>query len=364
MIRIAFIDKQRSWTGQTKRTLLIAGHLDRRRFEPLAICQPGSVLAAKLRDQDIPVFEVPMNGTHQFTAVFKFKRIFKEHRVDLVDTHGYRDHIISVAAVRLAGTRVLLRTKHNSSPLKSGVFSRFVYNNLTDRVIAISDYIRQVLIQSGMHPQNVVTIHSAVDTDRFRPRDKSPEILREFGLNARIPVVGTVARIHQSKGFEHLLQAIAAVVKNGVDCRFVIVGKGREKLAGRLKALDIEKYVITVGYREDVPELLSIFDFFVLPSLREGLGTAILEAMAMGKPVVATQVGGIPEAIKHGGNGLLVPPADASALAAAIKQLLAAPDRLPAMGRQSRMLAERHFNQNAMIAKTESFFRRMLDAKG
>ena len=178
------------------------------------------------------------------------------------------------------------------------------------------------------------------------------------------PAVGTVARIHRSKGFEHLLQAIAAVIKNGVNCKFIIVGKGREKLSEQLKTLDIEKYVITAGYREDVPELLSIVDLFVLPSLREGLGTAILEAMAMGKPIVATRVGGIPEAVKHGVNGRLVPPADASALAAAIKQLLAAPDRLPAMGRQSRMLAERHFNQTAMIAKIQSFFCRMLDEKG
>ena len=364
MIRIAFIDKQRSWTGQTKRTLLIASHLDRRQFEPLAICQPGSILAKKLRELEMPVFEVPMNGRHQFRAVFKFKRIFQQHRVDLVDTHGYRDHIISVAAVRLAGSRVLLRTKHNSSPLKSGVFSRLVYNHLTDRVIAISEYIRQVLIESGMHPQNVVTIHSAVDVDRFCPRKKSPAILREFGLNAQTPVVGTVARIHRSKGFEHLLQAIAAVIKSGVNCKFIIVGKGREKLSEQLKTLDIEKYVITAGYREDVPELLSIVDLFVLPSLREGLGTAILEAMAMGKPIVATRVGGIPEAVKHGVNGRLVPPADASALAAAIKQMLTAPDRLPAMGRQSRMLAERHFNQTAMIAKIQSFFRRVLDEKG
>jgi glycosyltransferase involved in cell wall biosynthesis len=364
LIRIAFIDKQRSWTGQTKRTLLIAGGLDRRQFEPLAICQPGSVLARKLRKLNIPVFEVPMNGIHQFSAVLEFKRIFQDHRVNLVDTHGYRDHIISVGAVRLTATRVLLRTKHNSAPLKSGAFSRFVYNNLTDRVIAISEYIRQVLIKSGMHPQNVVTIHSAVDVDRFCPHEKTPAILAEFGLTAQTPVVGTVARIHQSKGFEHLLQAIAAIVKDGIDCKFLIVGKGREKLAGQLKTLDIADHVITAGYREDVAELLSIVDLFVLPSLKEGLGTAILEAMAMGKPIVSTRVGGIPEAVQHGVNGLLVPPANAPALAVAIRQLLAAPDQLLAMGRQSRILAERHFNQTAMIAKTQSFFHSMLDKKG
>jgi len=146
LIRIAFIDKQRSWTGQTKRTLLIASRLDRRRFEPLAICQPGSVLADRLSRQRIPVFEVPMNGVHQFSAMLKFRRIFQDHHVNLVDTHGYRDHIISAGAVRLAGRQVLLRTKHNSAPLKNGLFSRLVYNQFTDRVIAISDFILRVLI--------------------------------------------------------------------------------------------------------------------------------------------------------------------------------------------------------------------------
>jgi len=212
-----------------------------------------------------------------------------------------------------------------------------------------------------MHPQNVVTIHSAVDTERFCPREKSAAVLREFGLDSRTPVVGTVARIHRSKGFEHLLQAIAAVSRSNPQCRFLIIGKGREKLAAQLKALDIARHVITSGYREDVPQLLSIIDLFVLPSLREGLGTAILEAMAMGKPVVASRVGGIPEAVKHGLNGLLVPPADAPALAAAISRLLAAPDRCLEMGRRGRLRAERLFDQRVMIAKTEAFFNRMLD---
>lgn len=361
MIRIAFIDKQRSWTGQTKRTLLIVSSLDRKRFEPIAICQPGSVLSKKLRELNVPVSEVRMDGIRQFRAILKVKHILQYNKIDIVDTHGYRDHIISVFAARLAGTKVILRTKHNAVPLKSGLFSRFVYNTLTTRVITISEHIRRVLIESGMRPDNVTTIYSSVDLEKFSPREKSPSILQEFGLTEQTQVLGMVARIHQSKGFNYLLDAIPSIVKPGVDRKFLIIGKGRDKLIDRLKELDIEQNVIAPGFREDVPEVLSVVDVFVLPSLREGLGTAILEAMAMGKPIISTRVGGIPEAVQHEVNGLLVPPADTPALAEAIKDLLAEKEKRLTMGRQSRKIAEQRFSHTDMISKIQSFYRRVLN---
>ena len=361
MIRIAFIDKQRSWTGQTKRTLLIVGSLDRKSFEPIAICQPGSVLAKKLRELNISVSEVRMDGIRQFPAILKVRRILKYNKIDIVDTHGYRDHIISVFLARLARTKVILRTKHNAVPLKSGLFSRFVYNTITTRVIAISEHIRKVLIGSGMRPENVTTIHSSVDVEKFSPREKSPAILQEFGLTEQTQVVGMVARIHQNKGFNYLLDAIPSIVKTGLDSKFLIIGKGRDKLIDRLKELNIEPNVIAPGFREDVPEVLSVVDVFVLPSLREGLGTAILEAMAMGKPIISTRVGGIPEAVRHEVNGLLVPPADTPALAAAIKELLAEEEKRLTMGRQSRKIAEQRFSHTNMVSEMQSLFRQVLN---
>ncbi len=363
MIRIAFIDKQRSWTGQAKRTLLTASSLDRKSFEPIAICQPGSVLARKLRELNIPVSEVRMDGISQFRAVLKVKRILTHNKIDIIDTHGYRDHIISVFAARLARKKVILRTKHNAVPLKSGLFSRFVYNTLTTRVIAISEHIRKVLIESGMRPENVTTIHSSVDVEKFSPREKSPSILQEFGLTRKTQVVGMVARIHQNKGYNYLLDAIPSIVKAGVDRKFLIIGKGSDKLIDRLKELNIEQNVIAPGFREDVPEILSVVDVFVLPSLREGLGTAILEAMAMGKPIISTRVGGIPEAVRHGINGLLVPPADTHALVEAIGELLALEEKRLAMGRQSRKIAEHRFSHTNMISQMQSFFHQVLTNK-
>ncbi len=361
MIRIALIDKQRSWTGQAKRTLLIAGTLDRNSFEPVAVCQPGSVLAEKLRELNIPVSEVRMDGIRQFRAILEVKRILTSHKIDIVDTHGYRDHIISIFAARLARTKAVLRTKHNAVPLKSGVFSRFVYNMLTTRVIAISEHIRQVLIDSGMRPENVTTIPSSVDVEKFSPREKSPAILREFGLTPQTQVLGMVARIHQNKGYTYLLDAMPSIIKTGVDRKLLMIGKGSDKLMDRLKALDIERHVIAPGFREDVTEVLSVVDVFVLPSLREGLGTAILEAMAMGKPIISTRVGGIPEAVQHGVNGLLVPPADTPALAEAVEELLADEEKRRSMGRRSREIAENRFSHTLMVSEMQSLFRQIFN---
>jgi glycosyltransferase involved in cell wall biosynthesis len=362
LIRIAFIDKQRSWTGQTKRTLLVISAIDRTSFRPIAICQPGSILKRNLQDLQIPIFEIRMDGIQQVPAILRVKRILQANQIDIVDTHGYRDHVISICAARLARTKAVLRTKHNTVPLKSGVFSRFIYNTLTTRVIAISEHIRQALIASGMRPENISTIHSAIDAEKFSPREKSAAILREFGLTRQTEIVGMVARIHQSKGIDYLLNAIALVAESGADRKFLIIGKGREKLTDRLKALKIEGHVIAPGFREDIPDILSIVDVFVMPTLREGLGTAILEAMAMGKPIVATRVGGIPEAVQHGVNGLLVPPADAPALATAIQALLTAKEKRLAMGRQSRRIAEQSFSRTGMISAMETLFRQVLEA--
>jgi glycosyltransferase involved in cell wall biosynthesis len=290
------------------------------------------------------------------------KRILQDNQIDIVDTHGYRDHVISICAARLARTKAILRTKHNTVPLKGGAFSRFIYNTLTTRVIAISEHIREVLIDSGMQPEKISTIHSSIDLEKFFPRQKSSAILRQFGLSQQTEIVGMVARIHQSKGIDYLLEAIALTTAAGRDRKFLIVGKGREKLTDRLKALNIEKHVIAPGFREDIPDLLSIVDVFVMPTLREGLGTAILEAMAMGKPIVATRVGGIPEAVQHGVNGILVAPADALALAAAINELLSKKERRLAMGQQSRKIAEAGFSRVRMITAVESIFRQVLNA--
>lgn len=361
LIRIAFIDKQRSWTGQTKRTLLAAGSLDRKSFEPIAVCQPGSVLAEKLRQLDIPVFEIRMDGISQFRAVLKVKRILTSNKIDIVDTHGYRDHIISIFAARLFRKKAVLRTKHNAVPLKSGLFSRFVYNTLTTRVIAISEHIRQVLIESGMRPENVTTIHSSVDVEKFSPREKSPAVLQEFGLARQTQVLGMVARIHQNKGYTYLLDAMPSIMRTGIDRKLLIIGKGSDKLMDRLKELNIERHVIAPGFREDVPEVLSVVDVFVLPSLREGLGTAILEAMAMGKPIISTRVGGIPEAVQHEVNGLLVPPSDTPALAEAVIELLADEEKRLSMGRHSRKIAENRFSHTKMISEIQSLFRQVFN---
>jgi glycosyltransferase involved in cell wall biosynthesis len=360
--RIAFIDKQRSWTGQTKRTFLIASALDREKFEPIFIGQPGSILGQRMSELGIPVFEVDMGGLQFFPAILKVSRILRRERVALVDAHGYRDHVISVIAARFAGTKGVLRTKHNHVPLKGGVFSRFIYNTLTAKVVAISDHIRRVLIESGMPPEKVITIHSSVDLEQFSPRAKAPAILEAFGLRENTEVVGMVARIHRRKGFDYLLQAIPMLIDKGVDRKFLIVGKGHERFQGEIAELGIEAHVISPGHRRDVADILSVIDIFVLPSLEEGLGIAILEAMAMGKPIVSTRVGGIPEAVEDGINGILVPPADTRAIAAALRELLNDKEKAGRMGRESRRIAEERFSRRRMISDTLSLFRRVLDS--
>ena len=198
-----------------------------------------------------------------------------------------------------------------------------------DRFICASDLIRSMLLQDGVPAETAVTVHEGIDLSHVAAAPPM-NIHEEFWLPHQAPVVGNVAALVPHKGQRHLIEAAARVVREVPDARFVIAGEGelRPALERQIKERKLEKHVFLAGFRPDVLSLHKSFDVFVLASVTEGLGTSTLDAMACGKPVVGTATGGIPEVVVDGETGLLVPPRDDRALAAAIVRLLK--DRRPA----------------------------------
>jgi glycosyltransferase involved in cell wall biosynthesis len=346
------IDKQSHLTGQTMRTLLEAQELNKRGFRVILACQPNSFLERSGRERSLEILPLRMN--YFLPSLIKLSFFLRREKVDLINAHGYPDHFLCAVARKITGVRALVRTKHNHVPLKGGALSRYLYGTLTSRIVAISEHIREVMIQSGLKPEQVTTIRTAINLSQFVPREKNQHLLKELNFPEQCAIIGIVARLTERKGFKNLFEAVKLLVDEGRSIRCLVVGGGASKekitaLKNYAESLSISPYILLTGRRGDIPDILSLLDVFILPSLAEGLGRSLLEAMAAGKPIVATTVGGIPEAIEHDKSGLLVPADDSRSLAHAIALLLDNPLKAQELGRASRKRAELLFDETKMI---------------
>ncbi len=355
-MRIVHIDRQRSWTGQTVRTYAIAAGMRERGHEVAFIASPDSELAKRGRAAGIDVLEVPMRGWRGYRSVLKIRSFLKARPVDVLHCHGPRDHQYAVLAANKRTVRHLVRTKHNHSHMRSGFLSRMLFNPVA-RVITVSEWVRQALIEDGLAPERVSTLHDAIDIDRFTPRPRDPEVLRAHGLEGVETIVGSLSSLHPRKGVEATLRAYRLVRDALPDAsmRCVLVGKRFEQWQPLVAELGLEDEVVFPGYQVDQPAYLALLDVYVLPSLKEALGTSIVEAMCMERPVVVSGVGGIPEAVTEG-TGVVVDDPTPENLAAEIIALVRDPERRSSLGKAARARALEHFSMQRLLDETEALY--------
>lgn len=339
-----------AWGGQENRILQESLGLRRHGARVLILCQPGSRLEEKAISAGFPVRTRPMRKSYDLSAVRYILAVLRDEGVDVVSTHSGRDTLLAGLAARLSRRRPLIvRTRHLALPITS----RLSYNVIPQVVVTVSDYVRRSLIEQGVAGEKVLAVPTGVDLERFDPDRETGALRRELGLDDDRPVVGTVAIFRIKKGLQVLLDAVPQVLSALPSAVFLLAGDGpqRRSIEARVEQLGIGGRVRLLGLRDDVPAVLKAFDAFVLPTLEEALGTSFLEAMAMVKPVIGTRVGGVPEVIRDGVNGLLVPPGDPRALAEAITGMLSNPQAARAMGRAGRAIVEREFTVDHMCQR-------------
>jgi glycosyltransferase involved in cell wall biosynthesis len=217
-----------------------------------------------------------------------------------------------------------------------------------------------MVIADGVPAAHAVTVHEGIDLAHVAAAPAA-DLHAELWLPHHAPIVGNVAALVPHKGQRHLIDAAAIVVKQVPDARFVIAGEGelRPQLERQIKERRLEKHVFLAGFRPDILSVHKAFDLFVMSSVTEGLGTSLLDAMACGKPIVATTAGGMPEVVADGETGLLVPPRDDEALAAAIVRLLSNPQLRAAMGAAGQRRVREHFSSERMVQDTLELYRRV-----
>jgi glycosyltransferase involved in cell wall biosynthesis len=235
--------------------------------------------------------------------------------------------------------------------------------------ICVSQAIRTMLIGDGVPAPRAVVVNEGIDLERVDAAPRA-ELHEELWLPHHAPIIGNVAALVPHKGQRHLIETAALVIRQVPDARFVIAGEGelRSTLERQIRDRHLEKHVTLLGFRPDVLSLHKAFDVFVMSSVTEGLGTSLLDAMACGKPVVATAAGGIPEVVEDGITGLLVPPRDHRAMAAAIVKLLNDAALRRQMGEAGLASVRERFSVERMVMDTLRVYQRValrqLDAEG
>jgi glycosyltransferase involved in cell wall biosynthesis len=240
---------------------------------------------------------------------------------------------------------------------------------MDDKIITVSEAVRRVKIEkSNVSPEKVITIHNGIDTSLFTSHSNTSkqQFRKSLGIPDNVLLLGSVGRLHPSKGFSDLISALVKIKSKLKSVKVIIVGDGKlsNNLKLQVKYDKLSDAIEFIGLRNDVPDILSALDIFVLPSLWEAFGIAILEAMAAGKPVVATSVGGIPEVVIDGETGILVPASDPDALANAIIRLIEDEELRVKMGNAGRKRVLKHFTIQKMVNKTEQLYQELMIEKG
>ena len=288
------------------------------------------------------------------------RELVTEFRPSLIHVHGGMECAV---AAHLAAPKVpIVFTIHGYPDVASYVISGLFANRIVEEVICVSEAERRTAQRYGFRTDRLTVIRNGVAPPMPAASSRGRQLRERLGFQQDAVVIGTVSRLERGKGTSHLISAFARITQRCPGARLLIVGDGtmRPKLERLASSLGISDRVVFTGALDDPSDALEAMDIFALPSFREALGMAILEAMARAKPVVATPVGGIPEAVVHGETGLLVPPGDNAALASALLTLASDPEKRREMGALGRTRFEASLTADAMARQTLEVYKRVL----
>jgi len=340
-----------------------------RGHEVTLLCQPDAPLGQRARAAGIEVIELAMGGPVRLLAgIARTRTLLRQRRFDVVNTTSRRDTLIVACAARLARIGLVVRSRHLMSPVNS----LLTYATLPHRVLTVSEHVRQLLVRRGVRAERIGVVPPAVAalpwldvraehawSQRAEARTRAR---RELGFGDDDLLVGCVAVLRQPKGHAELIEAIAPLCLRHRHLQLLLVGHGdaaRRELQQQCQAQGIDAQVHFLGYRHDACELMPAFDVFALATRREAAGTVLLEAAAAAVPIVATDVGGIPEMLERGGNALLSRVDDIAAMTQSLRLLIDHPGLRRRMGIAGWFWLRRHreFTVSGQAEATERLYR-------
>lgn len=363
-LRILHTEWSDGWGGQERRIIAEMAGMKARGHEMILATRPQCRIREEALRHGIRVLELDMRGKFDWRAIRQLARHLRKEAVQVVDTHSGIDSWIGGLAAKLAGTPVLVRTRHLNNPLRRS-WLNFVHY-LPARIVTCGENTRAQLVgQCGFPAEQITSIPTGIDFSRFTPSHPRHPVRQALGIGENDFLVLMVGILRSVKRHEIAMQAFRHFLERQPDAWLVLAGEGPmreglEKLAAQLGIADRMKFL---GHREDIPDLLAAADTLLLTSRSEGVPQAVTQALGLGVSVVATAVGGVPELVIHEETGLLVPPENPEATAAALARLADNPTLAAKLGEAGRRHALDNFSLEAMLDKTESLFHTLLAEK-
>ncbi len=361
-------------SGSGINTFLSMRGLDPARWEASLACAPGGRLEDLVRESGmafvpVPDLVQPVDPLRDLRAALALRRVIRSGGYDLVHTHNSKAGFVGRLGAHWAGTAKVVHTVHGFAfhdqepPARRALF-RFLERRAArwcDHMIFISRPLQDWAGRERIVcPGGQSVIYSGIEPERFAPAgpDERAALRDRWGLPRDAPVAGIVSKLWEGKGHDTLLGALAGLRRRLPGARLLVVGEGelRPRLEALATELGVREAVVFTGFLQDVRPAVGAMDVSVLPSLFEGMGRVLLEAMAMGLPVVASRVGGIPDVVDDGVTGLLVPPGDGPALTRALETMLTDGALAARMGAAGRARVDERFGARAMAASIEKVY--------
>jgi glycosyltransferase involved in cell wall biosynthesis len=356
--------------------------MDRRIYEAELACSPGGRLVDLVQSHNMSVrtfnnLVQPLHPVKDLLALMNLIFFLKKNRYHIVHTHNSKAGFLGRLAAKFAGVPVIVHTVHGFAfHDQEPIWRQNLFRNLErrasrwcDKMIFISQPLIDWALREGVVTEDkAVKIYSGIELDQFGPvtEDTKNRIRSKWKIGHEDVVIGVVSKLWEGKGHAILIKAFKELRKEIKDIRLVIVGEGYiyNELRNLVHMLGLKDSVLFTGFQMDVSEIIATFDVAVLPSFFEGMGRVLLEAMAMEKPVVASRVGGIPDLVEHGVNGLLVSPGDVLELSNAIKTVVKDKKLAHEMAEKGRKRITEQFSAEAMVQSIEKVYNECLNAKG
>lgn len=360
--RVLQVVSSSATSGAERHLVLLSRALQQQGHYVVTVCPPHNWLPQELQRAGVNTFPLPMRGAGSAMTLWRLARVVREHRIDIIHTHLTRAAYYGLL-LGLLTRKPVVSTVHvfTSDPAYRWL------SRLGNPLIAVSEAVRQWLIEYGVPASEVQTVYNATDFVSLNGANANAplEVRSEFGLPSTSKIIGVFAKVTPIKGQDLLLEALPQVLHSHPDVYVLFVGSIEGDFARRTqqraKELGIYRHVVFTGLRADVARLMQAVDVVTLPSRSETFGLAVLEAMALGKPVVATRVGGLPELVRDGETGILVD-FTAASLAHALNELLTSAELRQRLGQAARAIACQHYTPERMVRHIEAVYARTLTA--
>jgi len=366
-LRILHTVPGRNWGGMEQRTIDQVAWLAER-GHPVWLATPGDgATAAKARAQGLPLLPFDFDRPWRLSTLLALRALARRQGIDLIDAHYTRDAKAAMGCLDLCA---VVRSRHLNQPLKGKALRRLQWRLGADHVIAVAHCVRDGLIEAGLAtPQRSSVVGEWADERFFADEDatRRARVREALGLADGQIAILCASMLRVEKGQDHLIRAFAELARAHPRARLVLAGAPTaesrayaESLPGLARQCGIANGVVFTGYRDDIPDLIEAADLIAIPSVMEAQSRVGAQALARGRPIVASAVGGLVEIVRDDETGLTVPPADPKALAQALGRLIAEPGLAQRLARAGRDLAERHLRFDTRMAETLAVYEKAL----